>query len=431
MNGVSPNYDRTIKHTSQPSFSVTYGKVIKIHRDIYAVDLVLPTGEIHRRVPVSFPAAGTKSGEIYLQRFSDPQSQATPYGPISTFKEDRDRTIYALVTFISDDVKHPVVLGFVLPLTTQMLFNRPGFSLKRHESDLYTMIENGSRETYESNTDTTIPNWEFYHPSGFFARVGEGTTHEDLTKQDVQGLARFRGTPNANTSMRSAGPDTADYVPLTLKHPSGTGVTINNDGILNIQTGPTGQAQVNGCRIVTVCDLVGGGNVTITEGPGDTITISAIGGGFYTLPVATPTVLGGIKIGSGLSIDGDGVVSSSPEDAALTFVINYGAAIIETGIAGDLIVPFNCQIISVTLLADVVTNLVIDIWKTNYAGYPPTVGNSITAGTTPTITGANKSQDTSLIGWTTSLTTGDVIRFNVNSVTLAHRVSIVLEVLKT
>ena len=38
-------------------------------------------------------------------------------------------------------------------------------------------------------------------------------------------------------------------------------------------------------------------------------SIASSGGGSYTLPTATSSVLGGVKIGSGVSIDGNGVIS--------------------------------------------------------------------------------------------------------------------------
>lgn len=60
-----------------------------------------------------------------------------------------------------------------------------------------------------------------------------------------------------------------------------------------------------------------GARLTITDG-----VLSADvqgGGGNYTLPTATGSVLGGIKIGAGLSIDGNGVVTSTGSTGNWTF----------------------------------------------------------------------------------------------------------------
>lgn len=115
----------------------------------------------------------------------------------------------------------------------------------------------------------------------------------------------------------------------------------------------------------------------------------------------------------------------------LTFIVDGGGATITTGIKGDLEVPFDCTILQATLLADQSGSIVIDIWKDTYANYPPTVADSITASAKPTISSATKSQDSTLTGWTTTITAGQTLRFNVDSVTSLQRVTVSLKVKKT
>jgi hypothetical protein len=62
-------------------------------------------------------------------------------------------------------------------------------------------------------------------------------------------------------------------------------------------------------------------------------------------------------------------------------------------------------------------DIVIDVWKDSYANYPPTDADSIAGSELPTLSGVLKNEDTSLSTWTTSLTVGDVIMFNVDSAT--------------
>ena len=114
----------------------------------------------------------------------------------------------------------------------------------------------------------------------------------------------------------------------------------------------------------------------------------------------------------------------------LTFVIDGGGSAITTGIKGDIEVPFACTINQVTLLADQSGSIVIDIWKDTYANYPPTVADTITASAKPTISAATKSQDSTLTGWTTSITAGDILRFNVDSAATITRVTVSLRVTK-
>ena len=74
---------------------------------------------------------------------------------------------------------------------------------------------------------------------------------------------------------------------------------------------------------------------------------------------------------------------------------------------------------------------VVDIWKDTYANYPPVVGDSITASAKPTISSTTKSQDTTLTGWTTSVSAGDILRFNVDSITTCTRVLVSLTITRT
>jgi len=117
--------------------------------------------------------------------------------------------------------------------------------------------------------------------------------------------------------------------------------------------------------------------------------------------------------------------------AAIAFVIDGGGAEITTGEKGHLRIPFDCEIQGVTLLGDQSGSIVIDIWKDTYANFPPTDADSITASAPPTISTAQKSEDTTLTGWTKTTSADDILAFNVDSVTDIERVVLILEVVKT
>lgn len=106
---------------------------------------------------------------------------------------------------------------------------------------------------------------------------------------------------------------------------------------------------------------------------------------------------------------------SSLEQVGIEFLIDGGGSAIATGEQPVIEVPFDCTITSVTMLADVSTSSVVDIWVDSYANYPPTNADTITASAVPTITADTDSQDATLTGWTTSLSKGDVIKYNVDS----------------
>lgn len=133
-----------------------------------------------------------------------------------------------------------------------------------------------------------------------------------------------------------------------------------------------------------------------------------------------------------LSITDDEItVTEEAQTAAIFYVIDGGGAVITTGIKGDVMVPFACTINSATLLADQTGSIVVDVWKDTYANAPPTDADSITASAPPTLSSAVKSQDSTLTGWSKTLAAGDVLRFNVDSVSTVTRVSLILSVTRT
>ena len=120
---------------------------------------------------------------------------------------------------------------------------------------------------------------------------------------------------------------------------------------------------------------------------------------------------------------------------ALEFVIDGGGATITTGLKGYLEVPYACTITRASLLADQSGSIVVDIFRSTYSAFaPPThpaSADKLTASAPPTISSALKSQDSTLTGWTLTLAAGDILAFNVNSVTTIQRVTVSLLVTRT
>lgn len=118
--------------------------------------------------------------------------------------------------------------------------------------------------------------------------------------------------------------------------------------------------------------------------------------------------------------------------AAIGYTIDGGGDPITTGVAGvGLRIPFACTINNWTLQTDVTGSIVVDIWKDTYANYPPTVLDTITGSAKPTITSSNKNTSSTLTGWTTTITAGDILFFNVDSCSTITKVVLTLSVTKT
>jgi len=125
-------------------------------------------------------------------------------------------------------------------------------------------------------------------------------------------------------------------------------------------------------------------------------------------------------------VDMSGVWAAEP--LGIEFVIDGGDVAITTGEKGHLEVPFACTITQASLYAKQPGSIVVDIWKDTYANFPPTDADSITASAPPTISSAQKSQDSTLTGWTKSISSGAILAFNVDSCSTITRVTISLKV---
>jgi hypothetical protein len=121
------------------------------------------------------------------------------------------------------------------------------------------------------------------------------------------------------------------------------------------------------------------------------------------------------------------------ENDVTTFqiVIDGGGSAVTTGAKAFIRIPFAAVITEAFLLSDVSTTTVVDVWKDTTANHPPVDADSITSATPLTLTAADSVVDTTLSSWTTTITAGDVIRFNVDSNNNAQWLNVGITVRKT
>lgn len=131
------------------------------------------------------------------------------------------------------------------------------------------------------------------------------------------------------------------------------------------------------------------------------------------------------------SASGPDVLTLANRTRQIGLVVDGGGSVLTTGLKGFKSFPVAGTITRARLLADQSGSIVIDIWKDTYANFPPTVADTITASAKPTLSTAQKSEDTTLTGWTTAVSAGDVFGFNVDSVTTITRILLELTIVIT
>jgi hypothetical protein len=136
-----------------------------------------------------------------------------------------------------------------------------------------------------------------------------------------------------------------------------------------------------------------------------------------------------------LPITDNGVVlgvNGSSAQTAIEFVMDGGGVSLTPGLKGYLEIPFDCIINRITILGDQTGSVVLDIWRTPYASFSPgthpVAGDTITG--LPTIASGLKFQDSVLLGWNVGISAGDVLAFNLNSVSGFQRLTVSLKVTK-
>lgn len=122
--------------------------------------------------------------------------------------------------------------------------------------------------------------------------------------------------------------------------------------------------------------------------------------------------------------------SANLKNEQFGITVDGGGSAITTGSKGYVTVPYAGTITGWTILADQSGSTVIDVKRSTYSGFPST--SSIAGSDLPTLSSAQKNQDTTLSGWgSTAVAAGDVIEFVVNSATTVTRVNLSIQISRT
>lgn len=92
-------------------------------------------------------------------------------------------------------------------------------------------------------------------------------------------------------------------------------------------------------------------------------------------------------------------------------------------------VPVTGTVTKATIIGDVSGSAVVDVRTSTFSSYPTT--GSIAASAKPTLSSAQKAEDATLTGWTTTITAGDMLEFVLDSVTTCTTVTVLIELAVT
>jgi hypothetical protein len=192
--------------------------------------------------------------------------------------------------------------------------------------------------------------------------------------------------------------------------PDGTTTTVGSGGVISAIAGTAGLNQLTG---------------DVTAGPGvgsqvATLTASGVTAGSYSNASITVDTKGRVTSAS----------SGSGETGSMGVTVDGAGSPPTMGVKGFIIVPFNATITGWGITADVSGSASFDIrWASSVSGIGST--SSIVGSSPPTMVATQGVISSTLTGWSTTLTTGNLLEFYLSSVSIATRVTLQIFILKS
>lgn len=149
----------------------------------------------------------------------------------------------------------------------------------------------------------------------------------------------------------------------------------------------------------------------------------------WEIPIATLNITAGLAT----------IVAANIIDArrnlysgSIGYVIDGGGSAITTGSKGFVQVPFACNLVGWTLIADADNSMVIDVKSATIASWPADAitTSTIAASDKPTLSGKQIAKGL-CTGWTQAVAEGDILEFVVDSCAVIARATLQLHFVRT
>jgi hypothetical protein len=251
-------------------------------------------------------------------------------------------------------------------------------------------------------------------------------SNNSLCRIRVLTVARRLNQPVSST-IPSAGVNPSSDGTTTANPDAGAYVTVEQNGT------PVAQEKIlNFLPPMTATDDPTNASTDIATSVmiGD-VSSPSVGGKSGLVP-APP--VGSAAAGDFLRADGTWAVptDNSPNTGVTSSVgitVDGGGSVPSTGINGFIQVPYAATIVGWTIIADQSGSCSFTVKKSTFAAFPTTV--SIVASAPPNLASQQNATSGALTGWTTTINAGDVIEFDLSSVTTCQRITLELKLVRS
>lgn len=122
--------------------------------------------------------------------------------------------------------------------------------------------------------------------------------------------------------------------------------------------------------------------------------------------------------------------SATTQYGSFGVTVDGSGGVVTTGNKGYVTIPYSGTIYGWDIIGNVSGSCIIDVYKSTLELFPPTSANTITGNQKPTLTNQIINRNDSLTGWTTTISTNDIISFTILSATTLTRITLIIKTIK-